>query len=137
MAFLYPELSNTIIKCFYDVYNTLGYGFLEKVYENSLAIELRKQGYEIKQQFPIKVYYETIVVGEYFADLVVENKVILELKAAEAISETHKIQLLNYLKSTKIDVGYILNFGSEPTFKRLVFTGKQSKQNNKKPRKSV
>jgi GxxExxY protein len=122
MTFLYPALSKTIIKCFYDVYNTLGYGFLEKVYENSLAIELRKLGFVISQQAPITVFYESVVVGEYFADLIVENKIILELKVSEAISEIHKIQLLNYLKASKIGVGYVLNFGPKPTFKRQVFT---------------
>lgn len=137
MAFLFPELSRTIIKCFYDAYNTLGYGFLENVYENSMAIELRKSGLSVVQQAPINVYYDNAIVGEYFADIIVENKIILELKAAESISEAHKIQLLNYLKASKITAGYILNFGPRATYKRQVFTGKPPEENYKNPRKSA
>jgi GxxExxY protein len=107
-----------------------------KVYENALAMELRKQGFVVQQQAPVIVYYNEAVVGEYFADLIVENKIILELKTAEAISEAHKLQLLNYLKASQIEVGYILNFGSKPTFERRVFT-KSPINLKRNPRKSA
>ncbi len=119
---LYPELSKEIIRCFYKVYNTLGYGFLEKVYENALIHELRKAGLECKKQSPIQVYYDEIQVGEYYADIIVENKIMLELKAAEAIREEHEFQLINYLKATDVELGLLLNFGKEPEMKRKIFT---------------
>lgn len=122
MGLIYEELTEEIIGCFFRVYNELGYGFLEKVYENSMALTLRKQGFYVRQQAPIKVYFEGEIVGEYFADMMVEDKVILELKTAETISEAHKVQLRNYLKATQIKIGYILNFGPEATFKRMIYT---------------
>jgi GxxExxY protein len=131
---LHQELTSEIFNAFYAVYNQLGYGFLEKVYENALAHELDKRGLKVQQQVPIKVTFDRIVVGEYFADLLVDNRVILELKAAETIVDGHKAQLLNYLKATDIEVGLILNFGPKPTFERKVFTQKNKKRN---PRKSV
>jgi GxxExxY protein len=124
---LHQEITERIIKGFYTVYNTLGYGFLEKVYENALAIELRKLGMKVEQQAPIKVHYDDKLVGEYFADLLVERLVILELKAAEAIAEEHEAQLLNYLKATEIEVGLLLNFGPKPSFRRRVFSNDQKK----------
>jgi GxxExxY protein len=122
---LHKELTSEIINAFYTVYNSLGYGFLEKVYENALIHELNQRDLRVQQQKPIKVYYDDVVAGEYFADLLVENKVIVELKAAKAISEGHKAQLINYLKATGIEVGLILNFGPKPTFERKIFTTKQ------------
>jgi len=119
---LHADLTEVILKAFYTVYNTLGYGFLEKVYENALLLELRRRGLRVHQQVPIKVYYAGQVVGEYFADLLVEDKVIVELKAAEALSPAHEAQLLNYLKATGISVGLVLNFGPRPEFRRKVFT---------------
>ena len=107
--------------------NTLGYGFLEKVYENALILELQKRGLTAEQQLPIKVYYEGQVVGEYFADLLVNSLVILELKAAEQIIKAHEAQLVNYLKATDLEVGLILNFGPKAEFKRKIFS------NNRKP----
>jgi len=121
---IHKELTDTIIKCFYKVYNALGYGFLEKVYENALKIELEKDGLKVTQQKPIKVFYENNIVGEYFTDLCVENTVIIELKVAETISQAHEAQLVNYLKATEIKVGLLLNFGKKPEFSRKVFTGK-------------
>ncbi len=118
---LHGELTDRIIKAFYKVYNTLGHGFLEKVYENSLALELRRLGLRVEQQQPIDVFYEGEMVGEYFADLIVEDIVILELKAAEAIHEAHEAQLVNYLRATEIEVGLLLNFGPKPQFKRKIF----------------
>ena len=119
---LHKELSNKIIKCFYTVYNTLGFGFLEKVYENALMIELSKNGLKAEKQKPIKVYYENQTVGEYFTDIIVEDSIILELKAAEFVVEEHELQLINYLKATEIEIGLLLNFGKSPEFKRKIFT---------------
>jgi GxxExxY protein len=117
----YEELSKEIIGAFYRVHTKLGFGFLERVYENSLAIELKKINLDVEQQVPIKVYYDGTVVGSYIADIVVNDLIILGLKAGEAISPEHEAQLLNYLKATEFEVGYILNFGKKATFSRKVF----------------
>jgi GxxExxY protein len=124
---LHKEITDKIINAYYKVYNALDYGFLEKVYENSLAIALRKSGLKIEQQKNIKVYYETEEVGDYYADLLVEDLVIIELKAAKALSEEHEAQLINYLKATRIEVGRLINFGKEPNFKRKIFENKFKK----------
>ncbi len=128
----YEELSKEIIGAFYRVHTALGYGFLEKVYENALAFELKKSGFEAEKQVPIKVFYERIEVGSYTADIVVNDLIILELKVAEAIQPEHEAQLLNYLKATEYEVGYVLNFGKKATFKRIVFDNDRKNQ-----RKSV
>ena len=119
---LYQDLSDKIIKCFYEVYNILGYGFLEKVYENSLYNELKNFGLNCERQKKIDVFYKDNLVGEYYADIIVEDKIILELKTAEAICEEHEFQLINYLKATEIEVGLLLNFGKKPEIKRKIFT---------------
>ena len=119
---LHSELTGQIIKAFYKVYNTLGYGFLEKVYENALVIELKKMGFHLSQQYNIKVYYDGEIVGDYFADIIVEENVIIELKSAESLRKEHKLQLINYLKATEKEVGLLLNFGKTPEFKRAIFT---------------
>jgi len=119
---LHKDITDLIIKAFYNVYNTLGYGFLEKVYENAMMIELRKLGLTARRQVPIKVFYEAEIVGEYFADVIVEENIILELKTAENLREEHECQLINYLKATKIEVGLLLNFGKKPQFKRKIYT---------------
>jgi GxxExxY protein len=119
---LYSEITDKIISSFYKVYNTLGYGFLEKVYENSLVIELKRAGLKVSQQQNIKVYYEDYVVGDYFADLIVSDQVIIEIKAAEGFREENRAQLINYLKATDKEVGLLLNFGKTPEFKRVIFT---------------
>lgn len=121
---LFKEESNLIIKCFYKVYNTLGYGFLEKVYENAMMIELSNAGFKVEKQKPITVYYENNKVGEYYADIIVNECVILELKAAEFLAEEHEFQLINYLKATEIELGMLLNFGKTPQFKRKVFSNR-------------
>lgn len=121
---LHRELTNKIIGAFYKVYNTLGYGFLEKVYENSLKIELRSLGLKVEQQKNIKVNYEGYEVGDYFADLIVNDDVIIELKAAESICEEHEAQLLNYLRATDKEVGLLFNFGKEAKFVRKVYSNK-------------
>jgi|SRR6056297_2123389 len=120
--FLHKELSNKIIRCFYNVYNNLGYGFLEKVYENALLIELKNSKLACENQKPIKVKYNGTNVGEYFADVIVANKIIVELKACESICGEHELQLINYLKATEIELGLLLNFGKKPEFRRKIFT---------------
>ncbi|MBU9935952.1 MAG: GxxExxY protein [Ferruginibacter sp.] len=120
---LHQELTDTILKCFYKVYNELGYGFLEKVYENALMIELQNNDLFCSLQSPIKVYYQQNQVGTYFADILVEDKIILELKAGEGgIILEHELQLVNYLKATEYEVGLILFFGEKPSMKRKIFT---------------
>jgi GxxExxY protein len=121
MELLHKDLTDAIIQSFYHVYNELGYGFLEKVYHNALYIELKNKGLQVSSQQKIEVYYKKMIVGEYFADLIVENKVILELKAAEFIVEEFEAQLVNYLRGTDCEVGLLLNFGKKPEFKRKVF----------------
>jgi len=117
----YKELSEEIIRIFYKVYNKLGYGFLEKVYENAMMIDFRKSGITAASQSPIKVTYEDETVGEYFADILVGDKIIVEIKAAKSLTEDHHAQLLNYLKATDKEVGLLLNFGPNPEIKRKVF----------------
>jgi GxxExxY protein len=120
--YLHSELSEQIINAFFHVYKALGFGFPEKVYENSLAITLRKRGFSVSQQHPVKVYFEGEEVGEYFADLVVDDKFIIELKSVEEIHSRHEVQLVNYLRATAVEVGLVLNFGEKPEIKRRVFT---------------
>ncbi len=117
---LHEDLTNQIICAFYNVYNILGNGFLEKVYENALAVELKKSDLSVTQQESVKVYYDGILVGDYFADIIVNGLVILELKAAESLRNEHFAQLTNYLKATDKEVGLLLNFGKKPEFKRIV-----------------
>ena len=121
MSYKHTEVTEQIIKAFYTVYNALGYGFLEKVYGNALAIELHKLGLEVIQEARITVRYEGEVVGEYAADLLVAGAVLVELKAAKALSEEHEAQLLNYLKATPYEVGLLLNFGPKAEIKRKAF----------------
>jgi GxxExxY protein len=120
----HTEITDKVIKGFYKVYNTLGYGFLEKVYENALFIELKEMGLYVEKQKQIIVYYEEKEVGEYYANLIAEKNVIVELKAAESLCEEHEFQLINYLKATDIEVGLLLNFGKKPEIRRKVFTNK-------------
>lgn len=121
-SYLYSEITEAIIKCYYKVYNKLGYGFLEKVYERAMLIELQAAGFKCLLQCPIDVYYESSKVGYYLADIIVDGKVIIEIKAAENLLEAHETQLTNYLKATEIEVGLLLNFGKKPAFKRRVFS---------------
>ncbi|MEW6718340.1 MAG: GxxExxY protein [Chloroflexota bacterium] len=117
----HKDLTDKIIRAFYTVYNTLGYGFLESMYEEALAIELRKMGLKVMTQYPINVYYDGQIVGEFFADLVVNDGVVVELKAVRALAVEHESQLLNYLNATDFEVGLLLNFGPEPKIKRKIF----------------
>ncbi|SHJ19849.1 GxxExxY protein [Tangfeifania diversioriginum] len=120
--YLHAQTTERIIKCFYKVYNELGYGFLEKVYQNALFYELINAGFYCEAQKPIKVYYSEKLVGEYYTDIIVNNEIILELKAAEALVEEHEFQLINYLKATEIEIGLLLNFGKKPEIRRKIFT---------------
>jgi GxxExxY protein len=105
------QITEKIIGCSYTVSNTLGCGFLEKVYENALAHELKKLSFKVLQQHPIKVYYDSVIVGEYVADLFVEDSVIVEIKAIKGLEESHLAQCLNYLKATNLKIGLLINFG--------------------------
>jgi GxxExxY protein len=116
------ELTEKIIGAFYKVYNTLGFGYLEKVYENAMLIELRKHGLKVEAQKPIRVYYEGQLVGEYFADLFVNDIVLIELKTTSSISVENESQLFNYLKATNTEIGLLLNFGPQATLKRKLWT---------------
>ena len=111
-----------IIEAFYKVNNTLGFGFLEKVYENAMKLELCEMGRNVAKQKNLKVYYYGKLVGNYYADLVVNGTVIVELKTTESICKNHGIQLINYLKATKIEVGILLNFGKKAEFERKIFS---------------
>ncbi len=111
-------LTEKIIGCALKVHNTLGPGFLEKVYENGLCFELAKQGLKVEQQKPIQVYYDGCIVGEFFADMLVEGRVMLELKAIRALSQQHEVQLVNYLTATGLDIGLLINFGPSVQVRR-------------------
>ena len=119
----YKEITDKILHAFFKiVYAKLGYGFLEKVYENALALALKSMGLEVQQQKRIEVYFQDCVVGEYFADLVVEDVIIIEIKATQRIMREHEAQLLNYLRSTPYEVGLLLNFGPKPDFRRKAYS---------------
>jgi GxxExxY protein len=130
MELLHKDLTDKIIKVFYDVYNILGHGFLEKVYQNALYLELTSGGFEVEPQKKIKVFYKGRQVGDYAADMVVDGLIILELKAHEYILQEHENQLINYLKATDKEVGLLLNFGPKPEFRRKVFDNARKKQNS-------
>jgi GxxExxY protein len=127
MELLHKDLTNSIIRTFYDVYNELGYGFLEKVYQNSMLLELGLRGLKVESQKHIQVYYKSCPVGEYYADLLVNDCVILELKAAEVVVPEFESQLINYLKATDVEVGLLLNFGKKAEFRRKVFNNSRKK----------
>lgn len=118
---LYRDLTKQIIGSFYEVYNDLGYGFLEKVYENAFRLDLQNKGFGVKQQHPISVRFQGVVVGEYFADLFINELIICEIKAVDKISKAHESQLINYLKATDARVGFVFNFGPKPDFVRKIF----------------
>ncbi len=126
-SLLHKDITEEIISAYYFVYNELGYGFLEKVYENAMLVELKSRGFKVESQKIIKVYFKDSIVGEYFADIVVNDKIILELKSCEALVPEHEVQLFNYLKATNIEVGLLFNFGKRAAFKRKVFTNDNKK----------
>ena len=121
------ELTEKIIGVFYDVYNELGYGFLESVYEESLVISLREADLRFERQLAIPVWFRGHQVGQFRGDILVEGKVLLELKSTRTLEAAHEAQLLHYLKSTEIEIGLLLNFGSRPQFRRLLFDNHRKK----------
>lgn len=124
VKYLDQDITELVIHCFYKVYNTLGYGFLERVYLNALMIELKTVGLRTEKERMVKVFYDNKEVGTYLPDLIVEDQVILELKAAETLMEEHEYQLLNYLKATDLEVGLLLNFGKKAQIRRKIFENK-------------
>jgi GxxExxY protein len=121
MPLKHEELTGKIIDVFYDVYNELGHGFLESVYENSMRLALTESRLLLPDKQPLLVHFRGVVVGTFEPDIIVEERVILELKSARAIDPAHEAQLLNYLRATTVEVGLLLNFGPKPEFKRMVF----------------
>lgn len=124
------ELTEKVIKVFYDVYNILGYGFLEKVYQNAMFLELKNRGFYVEAQKQLKVVYKGVEVGEYYPDLIIDNELIIELKAADAIVEEFEAQLINYLRATDIEIGLLLNFGKKPEIRRKIFDNKYKIRSN-------
>jgi GxxExxY protein len=124
----HQEITEKIIKAFYAVYNELGYGFLESVYEQAMPIALRQEGLPVTQQAQVTVYFRGQLVGDFRADLLVNDAVIVELKAARTIEGAHEAQLMNYLRATKIEVGLLMNFGPKPEFKRFIFDNERKGQ---------
>jgi GxxExxY protein len=120
VEYKHKELTREIINAAYAVHNTLGYGFLERVYHKSLLIELCKRGYSVESEKPIEVRYDNQVVGDFSADLLIENKIVVEVKAADKYTSAFEAQLLNYLKATSLEVGLIINFGPSVEVKRMV-----------------
>ena len=127
MDYLHSDITGEILKAFYKVYNELGYGFLERVYKNALYKELTKHGFNCSTERSIPVYYQGEVVGDCYADIIVDNTIILELKAVKTILPEHEAQLMNYLRATDAEVGLLLNFGPNPQQRRIVFTNDKKK----------
>ena len=119
--YLYSDLTDRILACVHEVHKTLGYGFFEKVYENALVIVLEKAGFNIKQQAPVSIMFDGKVIGEYIADILVDNKVVLELKAVSELASIHEVQLVNFLKASGLRVGLLINFGPKLKIVRKVF----------------
>lgn len=127
-SLLHGDVTDAVIKAYYHVYNSLGSGFLERVYERSLAVVLGQRGLLVVRQHPIQVFFEGVLVGDYYADLLVNDLVLVEIKAVESLTKRHEAQLGNYLKATPKEVGLLLNFGGdEPQFRRRILT------NDRKP----
>lgn len=129
----HEELTDRIIKIFYEVYNELGYGFLEKVYQNAFYLALKQAGFDVKAQVPIKVWFRAVAVGEYYADLVVNDLIIVELKAHECLLPEHEAQLLHYLRGTDKEVGLLMNFGTKAQLKRKVYDNDLKPNLKKRP----
>ena len=117
----HSELSKKIIAAAYAVHKELGYGFVEKVYKNALAIELQERGIKSAVEVPLKVLYHEKVVGDYFADMIVDDKIIIEVKAVSDLEPAHEVQLVNYLKATGLQIGLLINFGKSVKVKRRIF----------------
>ena len=131
----HEEITEKVIGVFFDVYNELGYGFLESVYEKSMLVALQAAGLHAECQVPVPVWFRGVQVADFYADVLVEGKVMLELKAARTIDKAHEAQLLNYLKATEIEIGLLLNFGQRAEFRRLLFDNEKKIREN--PCKSV
>jgi len=131
--FRHAELTKSTIGAFYEVYNELGHGFIESVYENALCLALRRKGFEVHQQIAIPVWFRGDKVGNFEADLMVNRLVLLELKVARSIESAHLAQLMNYLKATPIEVGLLLNFGPRPEFKRVVLANDRKSAQPQEP----
>ncbi|NHZ85061.1 MAG: GxxExxY protein [Planctomycetia bacterium] len=118
----HKEITEKIISAFYAVYNELGRGFIESIYENAMVIELELRNLKVERQKKINVHYKGSLVGEFRPDIIVNDSVIIELKAISDLRPEHEAQIINYLKATKIEVGLLLNFGDKPEFKRFIFS---------------
>lgn len=124
----HKEITEKIIGCAYKVYNALGFGFLEKIYRNAMLVELRKAKLKVLKEKEIKVYYDSEIIGEYYADLLVEDKVIVELKSVKGLDGTQEKQLINYLKATEMEVGLLINFGENGVeVKRKIYDNRLKK----------
>jgi GxxExxY protein len=132
----HADLTEKIIGVFFDVYNELGHGFLESVYEEALGIALTETGIGVQQQVPIKVWFRGRSIGDFKADMLADGKVLLELKAARGIDIAYEKQLLNYLRATDIEVGLVLNFGVKAEFRRFAFENRR-KEIRVDPRRSA
>ncbi len=122
MRLLHSDITENILKAFNKVYNELGFGFPESVYENALYFELKEMGFYCAKQKPVKIYYREQIAGEFFADIIVEGLVMVELKTVESLGEEQESELFNFLKASEIEDGLLLNFGKTPEFKKLMFT---------------
>ncbi len=122
MELIHEDLSKKLIEIYYRVYNELSYGFLERVYKNAMCYELRAEGLPFTVEKQVVVHYKGAIVGDYRTDIVVDNKIMLELKAAESLVHAHEIQLLNYLRCTEVEIGFLMNFGKTPQFSRKIYT---------------
>ncbi|MCD9027687.1 GxxExxY protein [Luteimonas sp. BDR2-5] len=134
---LHSDLTDRVLRAFYDIYNALGPGFLESVYENALVLRLRDDGIVALQQAPVAVYYRDTIVGEFRTDLAIDDRLIIEIKAVSTLTGAHEAQLLNYLKATRRPVGLLLNFGPKPQFKRRIYTSPSPAFIRVDPRQSV
>jgi GxxExxY protein len=123
----HKELTETIIGVFYEVYNELGHGFLESVYERAFEVALASKGLEVLRQIDVPVWFRGQKVGDFVADVLVNKSVLLELKATRTLDSAHEAQMLNYLRATEIEVGLLFNFGIKPEFRRLVFENSRKK----------
>jgi GxxExxY protein len=129
--FVHEALTEKVIGVFFDVYNELGYGFLECVYHKAMSFALREAGLLVRDEVPVPVYFRGYQVGDFSADIVVEDKVLLELKAVREFDASHEAQLLNYLRGTDVEVGLLMNFGPKPTFRRRAFSNDRKRQRPK------
>lgn len=132
-SLLHKELTDKIIRVFYDVYNELGFGFLESVYEDAMVIALTESGLEVEQQVPVPVWFRGRALGTFASDLVVNRLVIIELKAVSQLVDAHAAQLMHYRRATNVEVGLLMNFGHRPEFKRRVFENSRKGNKGKPP----